>query len=227
MTGGLLLLCIVVVTFFLPIWSIGEIQVTGQEIYTEEDIIKASGIEPKSHILTVSSKRVVEKIKSLTYVTEVELDYRFPNQLDIIITEEKPIGYVRLLGNYLCLGEQGQVLEQVTQPYLKLPIIEGLKFTKFTLGQPLEIENEDNFLTAIEIFNVLRKYNYQQKVEIIDVSNIEQIHLYVDKLDVIIGNIRDFDKKVRWLTEIHKEYPMGVLDLSIIEGGQVILTPLT
>ncbi|MGL4736828.1 MAG: cell division protein FtsQ/DivIB [Cellulosilyticaceae bacterium] len=215
------------VLFFLPVWSIGAIEVKGTSVYSAEDVINASQIKTKSHILTVRKEQAVEELKKLPYVAEAEIVTAFPNKLTIEVTEHKPIGYVKFVGAYLCLGEKGQVLEQVSQPYLKLPIIEGLKFTKFRLGEVLPLENEDNFLVVVEMMNTLKKHEYDTKINSMDVSNLEQIHLYVDKLDVIIGNIRDFDKKVGWLAQIHEKYPMGVLDLSYVVNGQAILTPLT
>ena len=62
----------------------------------------------------------------------------------------------------------------------------------------------------------LIKYDYVDKVKEIDVHNIEEIHLYVDKLDVIMGDIGDFDKKLEVLIQTYevKGYSMGELDIS-------------
>lgn len=218
---------IVIVIFFLPLWSISSIEVSGASVYSKEEIIEASQIKVKRHILTVRTKKGIESLKQLPFIDDAEITYQFPNHIEIKVMENKPIGYVKFLGSYLCIGEKGQVLEQVTQPSLKLPTIEGIKFDKFKVGEKLPLEDEDHLLTVVEMISILTKYEYDGKIDNIDVSNLEQIHLYVDKLDVIIGNIRDFDKKVRWLVEIHQEYPMGILDLSYIENGQAILTPLT
>ncbi|MGL4345492.1 MAG: cell division protein FtsQ/DivIB [Cellulosilyticaceae bacterium] len=225
--GAIMIGLTCVVLFFLPIWMIEPIEVTGTRIYTEEDIIAASGIKPQSHILSLRTQKAKVAVMQLPYIEEVEITYTFPNHIQIQVVESGPVGYVKFLDSYLCIGEKGHVLEQVMQPYLNIPVIEGLKFRKFTIGDVLPLENEDHFLTVVEIMSSLKKYEYDKKIDSIDVSNLEQIHLYVDKLDVIIGNIRDFDKKVKWLAEIHQEYPMGVLDLSYINDGRAILTPLT
>ena len=179
------------------------------------------------HILSISKKRSLKELEKLTYIKDASIEVSFPNKVSLVIEENIPLGYVPFNGTYLCVGIDGQVLAQHDKVSLELPIIVGLKFNKFKINEKLAVMNDDNFMIAVEMINTLRKYDFLGKIGSIDISNVEQIHLYVDKLDVIIGNIREFDKKVMWLTQVHKEYAIGVLDLSMIQHGQAILTPLT
>ena len=76
----------------------------------------------------------------------------------------------------------------------------------------------------------LTKYDYVEKITEIDVHNIEEIHLYVDKLDVIMGDIGDFDKKIEVLIQTYEVegYSMGELDISKwIKTKQATLTRIT
>lgn len=222
---GILLFCVIIL--LLPIWNVSHIIVKSNSYYDQDSILKAGELREGMHVLEIDTNKALAKIETLPYVEKAMIDYTFPNTLTIEVIESTPIGYVPFLGTYLCLNEQGQALEQVTQPHLELPIIQGLAFEKFEIGKKILFQNEDKFLILVDMINTLKTYKYIQEVDSIDISNIEQMHLYVNKLDVIIGNIRDFDKKIEWLMQVYKEYPMGVLDLSLIEFGQAILTPLT
>lgn len=222
---GSILLCIIFL--LLPIWNVSNIHVEGNKYYTKEAILQAANIKEGMHILEIGKNKASHKMEDLPYIKEAQVNYTFPRTLTIKVTECTPIGYVPFLGTYLCLDKQGQVLEQVTKPTLKLPILQGLKFQKLVMNEKIAFENEDKFLALAEMVEILKKYNYAAKIDSIDISNIEQIHLYVNKLDVIIGNIRDFDKKIEWLIQVDKDYSMGILDLSLITQGQAILTPLT
>lgn len=216
-----------IVLLLLPVWNIQAINIPNASIYTEEEIQNATGIKKGMHILSISKGRSLKELKKLAYIKDASIEISFPNTVNILIEENTPLGYVPFNGAYLCIGNDGQVLAQNDKPKLELPIIVGLKFNKFKVNEKLAIMNDDNFMIVAEMISTLRKYDFLDKIDTIDISNVEQIHLYVDKLDVIIGNIREFDKKVMWLTQVHKDYTIGILDLSMIQLGQAILTPLT
>lgn len=216
-----------IVLLLLPVWNIETIQIENTNYYTEDEILSSANIEQGMHILSISKEKSIENINKLPYIKSADIKFNFPNSIEILVKENIPLGYVPFNGTYLCLDENGQVLGQSDKMKVSLPIIEGLRFRKFQLYDKLPIENDDNFIVVTEIVNTLRKYDFLDKVDSIDISNIEQIHLYVDKLDVIIGNIREFDKKIMWLVQVYQDYSIGILDLSMIHLGQAILTPLT
>lgn len=216
-----------IIILLLPIWNVSLIDVENNNYYTKEEILEASKLQEGMHILSMRKKQAISKIKALPYIKNVTIVYRFPGKLTITVDEVEHIGYVPFFGTYLSLDAGGQVIAQVNEKKGDLPVIEGLIFDEFKIGDKLVIQNEDNFLTAVEIIRSLKKYNFTANVKTIDLTDIDEIHLYVEKLDVIIGNMRDFDKKIEWLIQTHKHYAMGVLDLSYIEHGQAILKPLT
>ena len=128
----------------------------------------------------------------------------------------------------MCLNERGQVIQQTNNLSVAVPIVRGLKFSEFKLGDILGIENDDAFLAVQDMIHTLKKYEYEHQVKEIDVYNLEEIHLYVDNLDVIMGEIGDFDKKLQWLIATHETYDMGILDLSqVVKSGQASLRPIT
>lgn len=217
---------LIIVVCALPIWRISVITVTNNNRYTDEEIIQAAQIA-NEHILNISFKKMKKKLLKLPYIKEVTVSYDFPGTIDITVIEKGPFGYVPFMGIYLCIDQEGRVIEQTNDTSEDLPIIKGLDFTQFKTGQVLPIINEDHLLCAVEIITYLRKYDYDKKVKMIDIYDLEQIHLYVDNLDVIIGNIKDFDDKLQWLMETHKTHDMGRLDLSQIPDGQVVLSPIT
>lgn len=216
----------VIAVLTLPIWNVTNVEVENNHWYSDEEIIKICMIE-NTHILNMSFKEARTNLLKLPYIKDAVIKYHFPGKIIVKLSEKKPLGYVPFMGTYLCIDEEGHVIEQTTSSNISLPIIQGLRFTEFKIGEALPIENEDNLLCSIEIIHLLEKYKYQEKVKAVDIYNLEQIHLYVDNLDVIIGNIGDFDKKLQWLMQTHETYDMGVLDLSNIKSGQATLSPIT
>lgn len=221
-----MLILLISTVLALPIWQLTYITVEKNKWYDAEEIIKVSSAQDK-HVLSVSFKEIKNNLQQLPYVKEADVRYIFPNRMIISLTEREPLGYVPFMGTYLCLDEQGQVIEQTSKKEVSLPIIKGLNFREFKIGETLPIENDDYLLCSLQIIKTLKKYEYEKEVKAIDMYNLDEIHLYVDNLDVIIGNIGDFDKKLQWLIQAHGIYDMGVLDLSNIKNGQAILSPIT
>lgn len=214
------------ILFTLPLWNVQEIMITGNAQYTHEEIKEAIGYTKGRHILSYNKNKMKEAIKELSYIERVAINYTFPNNINIDIVERRPVGYLPFLDTLLCIDEEGTVLKQVQTKQEQLPIIEGIGFESFAVGEKVQTTNQVQLNALKEIIFYLTKYEFVDKVEAVQLTNLEQIHLYVNKLDVIIGSMRDFDKKVKWLVEIHTDFPMGILDLSLIKYDQAVLKPL-
>ncbi|MBE6022700.1 MAG: FtsQ-type POTRA domain-containing protein [Cellulosilyticum sp.] len=219
----------IMLMFMMPICYVQSIEVTNNRYYSEDEIIKVSGIE-KKHLLDLAYLSSQDRLLELPYIANAELSYKFPGKIVIDLVEKAPYVYVKFKGNYLCLNEQGQVIEQSQEKYHEIPVVDGLKFEKFTLEETLPILNEEHWFVAQEVMTELIKCEYVDKIKEIDVHNIEEIHLYVDKLDVIMGDIGDFDKKIEVLIQAYevKGFAMGELDISrFIKTGNATLRQIT
>ncbi|MEG0951539.1 MAG: FtsQ-type POTRA domain-containing protein [Niameybacter sp.] len=210
----------------MPIWYIQDIILVGNHYYKGSEILKVAAIDKGMHPLSINTRASGIAIETLPFIQNATVRYEFPNTLQVEVNEKRPLGYVTFHDRYLCINGDGTVLEESQEKRLKLPLLEGLQFEYFVIGEKLGIENDEKIRLMNEMIAVLDKYSFTEKVTSIDLSNLEEIHLYVDKLDVIIGNIRDFDKKIKWLVKVHEGYTMGILDLTSIAHGQAVLTPL-
>lgn len=218
---------IVVTILVMPIWYIKHIEVVNNVYYTKEEIIKAAQID-HANLLDLSFKRAKENLLELSYIKNVHITYHFPGKIKLDVVESAPFIYVPFMGSYLCLNEQGQVIEQTSEKQNEVPLVKGLSFSSFKTGEILPVINEDIWFLVKEIMAVLKENDYISTIDVIDVNHVEEIHLYVDNLDAIMGDIGDFDKKVRWLIVAHETYDMGILDLTnVVKTGQAPLRPIT
>lgn len=227
MYGIAIVALLLITSLFLPIWRIQSIEVIGNHYYTDEEILKEGALALQMYPLSVDNKAATHRISALTFVDSVQIQYHFPNRLTVDVVENEPLGYINFHDSFLCIDQKGIVIEQSKNKKFELPLIEGLNFEYFAVGERLGTENEEKIEALREMMTILSKYDFTKQIDVIDISNLEEIHLYVDKLNVIIGNIRDFDKKTKWLIKVSANYSMGILDLSYIQrDGQAVLTPL-
>ena len=215
-----------IAVLMLPICDIKTITINNNQFYSDDEIIKKGNLSVGMNIFSISKRGVIQSLNELPFVSQAELHYKFPGEIIINIEEVEPIGYVPFSGTYLCIDIRGYVLQETTKKILELPTIEGLLVDSFKINSKLSIKNEDAMLGAVDIVRVLNKYEFTNHIDSIDISDMEQIHLYVDNLDVIIGTIKDLDIKVQWLIKVQGQY-VGTIDLSNVESGQVVLKPLT
>ena len=109
--------------------------------------------------------------------------------------------------------------KQVKAPSItkSLPVVKGLVFDQFTLGEVIQTENPEALDVVVRIAQAMTKYEMLDMVVELDVSDTSNIKAYVNKVEVNLGTISDYDTKVRTMCEIVKQIPendRGSLDLS-------------
>ena len=224
---GIIIGLIVVLLLMMPVFYINKIDVVNNNFYSSEEIIVASEVGEK-HMLDFSYTKAEDKIEVLPYIEKADIKYIFPGKIEINIVEKKPFVYLDFMGSYVCVNENAQVIEQTNTRKHELPVVKGIECEKFIVGDTLQIDNMDKWLCVVKIIEYLQKYSFANKIEAIDVYDIEEIHLYVDNLDAIMGNIGDFDKKIKVLIKIHQDYDMGILDFRAYSTrGDVLFKPIT
>ena len=146
--------------------------------------------------------------------------------------DTRSCGYVPYLDSYLYIDMNGKVLSVTASANDSLPVIEGLKFKQFVVGDYLKTDNNDAFNTVTRLVKLIKKYELGDRfINKIDVAKLDDIHLYTNNVYVAFGSINEADEKIRILKEIIAnlhvaEDVKGQLDISVI-GRQYIFTVLT
>ncbi|MDR1559221.1 MAG: cell division protein FtsQ/DivIB [Clostridiales bacterium] len=141
-------------------------------------------------------------------------------------------GYVPYADSFLRVDMDGKVLSVTDAADGDLPVLEGIKFTRFTIGDYLRTENNEAFKTTAILIKLFKKYELGDEfISKIDIANLNDIHLYTKNIDVAFGSVKDADEKIRTLKEIIAnlrvaEDVKGLLDIRVI-GRQYIFSVLT
>jgi len=202
---------------FSPVFNIKQINVTEMKKYTKEEICSMIGVEIGENLFAFSSGNAKKILSADTYVEGVKITKSFPSTINVEIDERKVRGYVPYMDSYLYIDEYGRVLEikgSFTDP---LPVVTGLDFDRFQLGQKIEADNKDAFDVVVVIAQVMTKYEMLDTVVKLDVSDTEKITAYVNKIEINLGSIANCDEKIRTMAEVVKQIPKkdrGSLDLS-------------
>ncbi len=108
-----LVIVVGIVTALLVFFNINEITVTGDQVYSHEEIIKTSDIEIGDNLIFLSKKKLNEKITTeLAYVGSIKIKRHLPSSLEIIVTKTDAFMAVASNGVYTLLDRNGKVLEK-------------------------------------------------------------------------------------------------------------------
>ncbi|WP_317366604.1 FtsQ-type POTRA domain-containing protein [uncultured Tyzzerella sp.] len=204
---GVALIALIFMLLMLSPWlNIENIQINGIKTIEKSDIIRQMKLDKTTNILSFNSFVAKRRVKSNYYIENIRVTRKLPNTVTIDIIERKVVGYIPYINDYIYIDKDGVVIDVKSSYKEPLPMIYGLKFNSFIIGQKLKTENNTAFEIVMEITNAIKNKENLNDILKIDVSDLEDIHLYTEKLDVIIGNIDAINIKMNTLNEILKNF---------------------
>ncbi|MDO4815306.1 MAG: FtsQ-type POTRA domain-containing protein [Bacillota bacterium] len=226
-------------TFFLIIASIilimsiffqiGKIEVEGNSVYTDKEIIDASGIQIGDNLFFINriaaGSRTVVK---LPYVDAVTITRGLPNRITILVQESNAVGYINVNGELWTVSGTGKYLgtiEKADAAYMAE--IKGITVDKAAIGDTVTAEEKESCSYLLEILNQIQSRGMAAKITGIDVADAENaVVLYDNRFTVKLGEMDNteykFGKLVAAIGELG-DNDAGTLDLS--EGNKVHYNP--
>jgi len=230
-----------------PVFNIKSIEVSGNKHYDSQDVVDATDITVGSNgfrtigsnlfnILTLRYGNAEKLIlKTRPYVKEVKVKFLPPSKVKIDLIERNPVAVVPYYGTGLIIDDEGYILgTETAEERSSLPMIVGLKFENFELGQPIKLDDQ---LCLSQAFSVIKAVSESDKddnfkigefIGSIDVSDKNKVCLFIDSRIVVnLGNLKDLDYRIRLLKQIFfkniKDEDKGLLDFTT--GENVVFIP--
>ena len=210
-------------------FNISEITVTGDTVYSVDDIIETSGVQIGDNLIFVSKNKINEQIATeLPYVGSVKIKRHLPTSLELIITKTDAVYAVVINGYYTLLDENGKVLEKDLE-YV------GENIILLNLGEEISAETGKTITTSDEVyleklFSVRNAYVECgiEDITAIDLSDVYDIKLvYQGRITIELGetNKENLSKKLalgKAALETQNEENMlyrGTINLSVDGKG--------
>ncbi len=200
------------------LFPITNISTKGSNIYSNEEIIKASGLKIDDNTFAFLSKKTEEKIRAkLPYIKSVDVDRSFSGKIVLTVKDAKPDYCVKVENSYYLLGNDNFVLEKVNNPPADLMLLIFKSGAICKTGQYLNITNEDLKEAANKISEALNENNI--KINYLDLTDkLSVIAKVENRFEVNFGTMNDIDKKINHLNgminKIEKD-KTGKINLSI------------
>ena len=188
-------LMILVTLCFTVFFPIKRINVSGSEIYSKEQIIKASGLTTEDNLFVVSKTKLEKKIRQkLPYIDDVALKRVLPDAVILTITDAKERLYFESNNQFYIVSESGYVLkEQIDVPQNVFQVVSS--GMQGNVGDVLKYEVSGEKELIESIIKTLNKNEIN--IDKIDVSNALQITLNVEgRFSVLLGNKDYVEEKI-------------------------------
>ncbi len=214
--GGLVLFSVLSLTVLFPI---NEISVSGESHYTDEQIIKESGLLTGQNIFLSGkgSDALVEK--SLPYIKDAVVHKQLlSGKVTIEVTETAAHLCTKHDGKWIVLDAQGKVLESPDNPPEGVTVLSGLSIDKAEPGETVAFFEESKAKALWELCEVL-SLNQVQGVTLIDLDDSLDTKIkYQNRITIRLGIPTELDTKIRYamtvIREDIKSDAKGILDTS-------------
>lgn len=175
-----LFLCIGIVLVLTMFFNISKITVTGDAVYSAEDIINSSGVIVGDNLIFISKDEISEKITTqLPYVNSVKIKRRLPSGLELLITKTEAKYAIISDGYYTLLNKDGKVLESGLEFIGEnITLINLGEITSAELGKTVVPENERVFEKLILVSSACEECGLTDitSIDLSDIYNIKLVH---------------------------------------------------
>lgn len=234
----LILLAVLLVVFAVGavaiFFKVSSVTVTGNgEIYSEEEIVEASGIKKGMNIYLVDDDSVVTNLLSaFPYVKTVTVDRNIPSNVTLELRCDLPNYYFEISGEYFVVSRDLRVVQRYTDKEAMkadLPKIKKLTagdIKSAIVGSELIFVNSSYAKSLKELLSVLEATELFDGVSSVDLTDRFNMYVVYDgRLKANIGNSDELALKLRFMNEVVKDLgeARGTIDIKNVEAAYVLL----
>ena len=219
------LFCIVL--YLYESHKVTEIEVTGNTMLTDDEIIKEVCTGPLGlgrNSLYLSFKYRNREVTGIPFVEKMTVDILTPTSIRITVYEKALAGYVNYLGDNMYFTRDGTVVEASEEKVSGIPEVTGLKFDHIILGEKLPVENPDIFERILDTTQLLEKY--QLDIDRIYFDSDNNLTLFYGDVRIDLGQNDYMNEKLSALSYILSKLTgrKGTIDLTNYTPDQTNIT---
>lgn len=230
-----LIICVAIIAGSMVFFRVDTIIVTGNERYTQEEIIAVTGIEQGDNLFSLNKFSIVQDLLAqLPYMAEVNITRKLPDTIIITGRESEPMATIQASGDWWLVNSQGKLLERGDATIASgEPEITGLSPLAPAVGTIIAVEeaSRDKLTQLVSLFSALQAQGLDGGVtEFVDLSADNEIRFgYGADLTVILPMNGDFSDYIFALQRVIQSYQeqqvalTGTLDLTYGESEAHVL----
>ena len=204
---SMLVICGAIIAALTLFFRVGTIVVTGQERYTEAEVIAATGVEQDDNLFLLNKYTVANNILAeLPYIEEIRINRKLPDTLLIEVKEcGDPLAVIQD-GFAWLVSPGGKIVEQRGASEAgDCPVISGCQLLAPTVGTPLALATEyaTQQQSLLDLLAALESAGMLDQVEGIHLEDLSVLVMdYGGRFSVEMPYGADYPRKLRALQAV-------------------------
>ena len=231
---ALILIAAAAIVFLSLFFRVSIIQVKNDTVYTDEEIMAASGIEKGVNLLFINNFSAVSSIyATMPYVESVSLKRAMPNRIILEVTGSEAAACVSFGDDYWLINASGKLLEKIDARAARSFIrVEGMEPLQPVAGEIMTVseENTGKDIFLYELLGQFRLRNIVKKIDWVDLSDLNDPRFSYDgRYTVILSSTTDLSRRLSLIESAIgqlAEGDAGTLELEMAgESSKVFFSP--
>lgn len=177
---GIVFLCVGIILALTLFFNINKIVVSGDKVYSDKEVIDASGVNIGDNLIFLSKAELNEDISSeLAYVGSAKIKRRLPSTLEIVITKTEAYMATAQDGYYILLDKNGKVLEKDLEIIDENIILANLgEINSVEIGEIISLKEEKTFAKLSAVLTECENVGIREitSVDLSDIYNIKLVY---------------------------------------------------
>lgn len=209
-TSMFLAIATVVGVLYYFFFTTSQITVTGESSYSDEEIISASELTPKTHLYSFSSKKLSEKVSFFCpRISFTEVSRSAPNKVTLSVVEEEAAFYTVIYGEVYYISPTLRVLEKTEMEEAEASGLGRLKLKKVSKavsGSAIELCSDRAQRYLENTVALVNESEFKGRVNCIDMSDEFNITMDVDGLYRLkLGTQDELEVKLKLAAAVLKD----------------------
>ena len=231
---ALILIAAAAIVFLSLFFRVSIIQVKNDTVYTDEEIMAASGIEKGVNLLFINNFSAVSSIyATMPYVESVSLKRAMPNRIILEVTGSEAAACVSFGDDYWLINASGKLLEKIDARAARSFIrVEGMEPLQPVAGEIMTVseENTGKDVFLYELLGQFRLRNIVKKIDWVDLSDLNDPRFSYDgRYTVFLSSTTDLSRRLSLIESAIgqlAEGDAGTLELEMAgESSKVFFSP--
>ena len=204
---SMLVICGAIIAALTLFFRVGTIVVTGQERYTEAEVVAATGVEQDDNLFLLNKYTVANNILAeLPYIEEIRINRKLPDTLLIEVKEcGDPLAVIQD-GFAWLVSPGGKIVEQRSASQAgDYPVISGCQLLAPAVGTPMALATEyaAQQQSLLDLLDALEQAGMMDQVEGIRLDDLSVLVMeYGGRFTVEMPYGADYPRKLRALQSV-------------------------
>jgi cell division protein FtsQ len=172
-------------------FSLDELEWSGLTFLAPSDLLAETSYAGRN-VFRIDKGELAEQIRGHIWIKDAAVAWKWPNHLSVKVTERKPVALVVGSDSWFVLDDEGVVL----------PPPRGFNFGSLPLVTNIDLDAGEQFISIARLLAQLPTGLYENVSEW---NSLEQTLITRAGTQILLGNLRDLDRKLAALDLILQE----------------------